>query len=326
MPLTVRPEFASALAAGAVGYANPALIEVATDTAFPGIARSTAIEALSPPFGERDLRTLVAALQDSDPLVRSAAITSLRGFAPEEKARFAGSLLADSVKSVRIDAALTFADSIDYLDAAARRAFEAAAQEFRRSRLLTASQTDSLLSLAAFEARVGNRDAARAAFERALFIEPGWSVVRTNFADFLREEGDDERGEKLIRDGLERDPDDAMLHHALGLLLVRSGRSDAAIESLGAAARLEKDNSRYSYVFGVALNSMGRSDEAARTLAEAYEKHPGSFDIAWAYATVSRDRGDIATARAVLAAMRIRFPANPDVEALARQLAVSPSG
>ena len=149
-----------------------------------------------------------------------------------------------------------------------------------------------------------------------MFIEPGWSVVRTNFADFLREEGDDERGEKLIRDGLERDPDDAMLHHALGLLLVRSGRSDAAIESLGAAARLEKDNSRYSYVFGVALNSMGRSDEAARTLAEAYEKHPGSFDIAWA----------IATARAVLAAMRIRFPANPDVEALARQLAVSPSG
>ena len=36
-----RPEFASALAAGAVGYANPALIEVATDTAFPGIASTS---------------------------------------------------------------------------------------------------------------------------------------------------------------------------------------------------------------------------------------------------------------------------------------------
>ena len=318
-----RASFAGALSRAAVGHANPALVDVVTDRAFPGIARAAAIEALAPPFSERDLGALVNALADPDPLVRIGALASLRGFAPQEKARFAGTLLADPVKSVRIDAALAFADSLDYLDAGDRRAFDAAAAEFRRSRLLTASQADSLLSLAAFEARTGNRDAARPAFERALFVEPGWSVARTNFADFLREEGDDEGGEKILREGLERAPDDATLHHALGLLLVRTGREVEALESLRLAAELDAGNPRFSYVLGVALNSMGRPDDAATTLARAFEQHPGSFDVAWALATISRDRGDIERAKDVLATMRERFPANPDVEALARELAGS---
>lgn len=318
------PGFAGALAAGASGYANPELVGVVSNATFPGIARATAIEALSPPFSERDLEVLVAALEDPDPLVRLGAVASLRSFPPAEKARFAAPLLADPVKSVRIDAAFAFADTVDFLDAGARRAFDKAAAEFRRSRLMTASQADSLLSLAAFEARVGNRETAHSAFERALYVEPGWSVARMNFADFLREEGDDIRGEQLLRDGLALNPGDAMLHHALGLLLVRSGRTGKALESLETAARLEPSNARFSYVLGVAQNSMGRSDDAAITLAAAYETHPGSFDIAWAYATIARDRGDTETAREVIAVMRTRFPANADVEALAQQLAVEP--
>ncbi|MDJ0906892.1 MAG: tetratricopeptide repeat protein, partial [Woeseiaceae bacterium] len=318
------PGFAAALAAASVGHANPALVDVVSNSAFPGIARAAAIEALAPPFSEQDIETLVRALADPDPLVRVGALASLRGFAPAEKARFAGPLLTDPVKSVRIDAALAFADTVDLLDAGGRRAFDEAAAEFRRSRLLTASQTDSLLSLAAFEARLGKREAARAAFERALYIEPGWSVIRTNFADFLREEGEDDRGEEILREGLELNPDDAILHHTLGLLLVRTGRSSDALESLEAAARLDVDNARFSYVLGVALNSLGRSDDAASTLASAYEKYPGNFEVAWAYATITRDRGELAVAREIVATMRTRFPGNPDVEALVRQLSAEP--
>ncbi len=319
-----RPDFATALAAAETGQANAALVEVFDNTEVPGIARATAISSLAPPYTSQDLDALVRGLRDQDPLIRIGALGSLRSFIPEEKARFAAGLLADPVKSVRVEAALTFADSYEYLDVTGRRAFNAAAEEFRRSRLITASQSDSLVSLAAFEASLGNIEQARAAYERALYIEPGWSVIRTNYADFLRQQGEDRTGEVVLRNGIDLDPDAAVLHHALGLLLVRTDRAAEGLESLERAAELDRDNARYAYVVGIAYNSLGRTDEARRVLAEAYAKHERDFDVAWALATVLRDSGDLASAREVLAEMQRRFPGDSRVAALSQLLSEPP--
>ena len=315
-----RDLFAKALASARSGYANAALVSVIRDAAQPGIARATAVAALRSPFGEDDRRAISLALVDPDPLIRIGGLRALRGFAPGEKQAFATDLLDDAVLSVRIEAAVTFANAVDVLDAAGRVAFDAAATEFRRSRLLTASQSDSVLSLADFEALLGNTDQAIAAYERALYVEPGYAVARTNFADYLRIAGDDERGESVLREGLLLDDSAAILHHALGLLLVRTGRPDEALDELERAAVLDPGNTRFGYVLGVALHSLGQSDTAIETLADIYAKSPSDLDVGWAYATILRDVGRIDDARAVAAGLRERFPENRNLLELEQSL------
>jgi len=311
-----RPSFAPALAEARSGHANGQLVAVIGNPAFPGIARATAVTEFAPPYAPGDLQSLVDSLADPDPLVRMGALTTLAAFSPEEKVRFAGPLLGDAIKSVRVEAALAFADTFGLLDAPVRKAFNAAAAEFRRSRMISASQPDALLSLAGFEARLGNRDQARAAYERALYLEPSWAAARTNYADFLRQEGEDGRGETILRAGIELDPDDAYLRHSLGLLLVRQDRPEAGLESLRKAVEFAPDNARFAYVLGVALNSLDRPDEAVDVLGRAWTEHRGDLDIGLAYADLLRERDDIDAARQVALALLGRFPDDPRVRAL----------
>lgn len=311
-----REGFASALASARQGHANQELVALFSNTTHPGIARATAVASLRPPLAASDLQAIAAALGDPDPLIRLGGLRSLRPLAPEQKARFADALLNDDMLGVRVEAANTLADAYGYLDSGTKRAFDSAAGEFRRSRLISASQSESLLSLADFEARLGNDEQATAAYERALFVEPAFEAARANYVDYLRVLGDDTRGEALLREGLELNEEAAVLHHALGLLMVRTGRSEQSIAALERAADLQPENARFAYVLGIAQTSLGRREAALGTLATAYERHPADFDIAWAYATTLRDAGRSDAAREVTEAMYARFPGNADVAAL----------
>lgn len=311
-----REGFASVLYSAQQGHANAELAALSRNRTHPGIARATAVASLRPPFAQSDVQAIAASLGDPDPLLRMGAMRPFRALAPERKARFADTLLNDDLLGVRVEAADALADAYDYMERSAKAAFDAAAGEFRRSRLIAASQSEALLSLADFEAKLGNDEQATAAYERALFVEPGFEIARANYVDFLRILGDDARGEALLREGLELNDEAAVLHHALGLLLVRTGRSEQSVAALERAADLDPENARFAYVLGVALSSLGRRDAALASLAAAYGRHPADFDIAWAYATNLRDAGRADAARDVVTAMDARFPGNADVAAL----------
>ena len=51
-------------------------------------------------------------------------------------------------------------------------------------------------------------------------------------ADLYRARGRDAEGERILREGLKVAPKNAILHHALGLALVRMKRTDAALSEL----------------------------------------------------------------------------------------------
>lgn len=312
----VRESFAYALSRARQGHANAELVTLFQNRAHPGIARATAIASLKPPFTGSDVQAIAASIDDPDPLLRMGGLRPFRALAPEQKARFAEAILNDDLLGVRIEAADALADAYAYLDTPAKAAFDAAAGEFRRSRLIAASQSEALLSLADFEARLGNDEQAAGAYERALFVEPAFEAARANYADYLRMLGDDTRGEALLREGLGLNDEAAVLHHALGLLLVRTGRSEQSIAALQRAADLAPENARFVYVLGVAQSSLGRREAALATLAAAYASHPADFDIGWAYATNLRDAGRPRAARDVVAAMDARFPDNADLAAL----------
>jgi tetratricopeptide (TPR) repeat protein len=314
------PHFATALHAGRQGHANADLRGVITDSSMPGIARATALTLLRSPLAEADLAAIRASLADADPLVRIAALQAVQGWPQDWLAQLVPPLLTDPVRGVRIDAATVLAGMRELLSGQARLALDAAAREYVAAQLAVASRPEAHANLGNFAIAGGQLDKALEHYEQALAMEPEYTVARLNMADALRRAGDEERGEAVIREGLQRDSDSAALRHSLGLLLVRKGRAEEGVAELRAAADLDPGNSRYVYVLGVALNSTGEANAAIERLRDARTSFPGEFDIGWALATILRDEGRVDEALDVVTDLAARFPENRDVAALRSRL------
>jgi Flp pilus assembly protein TadD len=133
-------------------------------------------------------------------------------------------------------------------------------------------------------------------YKAALRLNPQFAAAAINLADLYRQNGRDGEGERVLRTALAASANDAGLHHALGLALIRLKRPDAALSELQRAAKLEPGRARYAYVYAVALNSAGRRNEALSVLKESLARHPGDHDTLQSLVTFSRDAGDFAAA------------------------------
>ena len=78
---------------------------------------------------------------------------------------------------------------------------------------------------------------------------------------------------------LVRAPEDAGLHHALGLLLIRMQQREEALRHFELASTLAPEQPRYSYVYGIALNSMGYPARALAVLESAHERQPANTEL-----------------------------------------------
>jgi Flp pilus assembly protein TadD len=100
----------------------------------------------------------------------------------------------------------------------------------------------------------------------------------------------------VLRAAIAISPQDAGLHHALGLTLTRLKRPDDALGELRRAAELEPDRARYAYVYAVGLHSAGRVADATAVLEASLARHPADRDTLLALVTFNRDAGDVGAA------------------------------
>jgi Flp pilus assembly protein TadD len=117
-----------------------------------------------------------------------------------------------------------------------------------------------------------------------------------NLVDLYRAGERDAEGERVLRDGLKITPKSAMLHHALGLVLVRLKRTDTALTELERATVLEPGNARFAYVYAVALHSTGKSDAAIARLEKTLAAHPNDREILEALVSFHKARGELTAA------------------------------
>ena len=293
------PHFATALHAGRTRKpgAEGALVRLLGDAAMPGIARATAVSLLGRYLSPQSLRAVESALADGDPLVRMAAVSVLEAVEPPTRLRLAAPLLRDAIRAVRIEAARILAPlDTARLSPEQRAALDLALAEYRQAQELNADRPEAHLNLGVLQAQLNKPLEAERAYRTALRIDPSFAPTYVNLADLYRAQQRDEEGEKILRQGLAVSPNDAALQHALGLLLVRRGRQLEALGALGRAAELRPDNPRYNYVFGVALHSAHQSTRALEVLTQAHARYPGEPEILVALATISRERGQLASA------------------------------
>jgi predicted CXXCH cytochrome family protein len=286
--------------AGAFAAANATAIDapahlraIAADASHPAIARATALAQLNAPTKQSALETLAAGLRDSSPLIRLGALRSLANAPPDARARLAVQLLTDPLKAIRIEAASVLAAvPAEQLSTAQSTAFARASAEYVASQRYNADRAEARVNLGTFYANRGDAAKAQQEIKAAIALDPGFVPAYVNLADLYRVQGRDAAGEGVLRDGLKHAPKSAMLHHALGLVLVRLKRTDTALAELERATVLEPGNARFSYVYAVALHSTGKSDAAIKRLEKTSAVHPNDREILEALVSFHQARGE----------------------------------
>jgi len=305
---------------GAPG-AQGALIRIAEDRAQSAIARASAVQRLGRYLSAVTLPTVANALNDPDPLVRTAGVGALSGADAATRARLLSRMLDDPDRLVRMEAARALAGEPEARlapDAGAR--FERALEEYLAAQRFNADRPEAQTALGNLDAIRGRYAEAAAAYRRALELDPTFAQAALNLADLQRSLARDDEAERILRELLKRTPQSAPAHHALGLALVRQRRTLEALEELALATKIAPDDPRFAYVYGVALHDTGKRAEALKTLRAALARHPYDRELLYALATYERAAGDAAQARARARLLRELEPENRDYARLAAEL------
>jgi len=278
--------YGEVIAAGRAGAPNAdaGLTALAADAQQPAIVRAAALDALRR-YGPAGTAAIVAATRDEDPAVRAMAAAGLARLPDGERLRAALPLLADPVRSVRIEAARALASMPpDRFDAAQRKAFDAALAEFEQAQAASADVPASHLNLGALYEAQGRSDRAEQSYLTALRLDPYFGPARANLASLYNTLGRNADAERVLREGIQRTPDEGELHYSLGLLLAEANRLPEAADALREAARLLPDRARVRYNYGLVLQKLGRTRDAETALIEAEKLNPRDPQITYALA------------------------------------------
>src|SRR5262245_35963444 len=315
--------YAAAFDAAWAGRADAAalLAQVAGDRKNPAIARATALAELGSRLTPSNIGLARSGLADADPMVRIGALDMLQGAPITQRWSLASALLTDAVQGVRLRAVSLLAGvETAQLSAQERERFEQAAREFVEAMRVSSDRPEAHSMLGTFYAQRRATNEAEAEFKAALRLSPQYTPAAINLADHYRLQGREGDAEGVLRGMIGNVPQDAGVHHALGLTLVRTKRLEEAIGELGAAAELAPEQARYAYVYAVALNSAGRGGEALPVLQASLRRHPEDRDTLLALVSFSRQAGDMPAALGYAQRLARIAPSDSNIANLIKEL------
>jgi predicted CXXCH cytochrome family protein len=312
--------FAEAFAGAAAGApgSRGRLLTLIEDASQPAIVRATAIERLAPWLTPGTEASVARALNDADPYVRAAAVNALATRDAQTRERYLPRMLDDGSRVVRMDAAIALADA--RVPANAQAAFATALGEYVAAQTYNADRPEGHVNLGNLYLRRGDTERATAAFRKAIAVDPTFVPAYVNLADLYRARAMDGESQKVLRDGVARNPQAAALRHALGLALVRMKRAPEARKELAEATRLAPGDARYAYVYAVALADAGDRGRAQAVLDAAHRAHPYHRDVLEALAAYAVRDGKREAAAGYARTLRDLDPENAQYAAMLREI------
>jgi predicted CXXCH cytochrome family protein len=258
----------------------PALLAYADNGGHPPMLRSIALMESGRFPGPQQSETVRAALKSGDPLVRIGAASALESMDAGQRLTMLQPLLEDPVKSVRHVVArqlvdIPLAQAPRELRTRLGRLFD----EYRNTLLHNADMPESMSDLGLFLAAQGDPDAAEKALLHARRLSPRYLAAMLNLADLHRARDRDDLGEPILREALAEYPESGDVHHMLGLLYVRTGRTAQSVALLRKASELAPDNPQYALVHALALIETGERPRGLAILATAQRRFPQDMQI-----------------------------------------------
>ena len=290
------------------------------DSSQPPIARATALASLGSYPDRRSLALIQQGLSAQEPLLRLGALDALQAFDPAQRT-LALPLLEDEVRAVRIEAARLLASfAAVSLPERQRAKLAQGIQEYLEAQRFNSERPEAQVNLAGTYADLGRFPEAELAYRTALRLQPRFVPAYVNLSQLLSGRAREQEAADLLRHGLDIDPGNAVLQHAMGLSLVRQKKHREAMAWLAGAAQAAPEVPRYSYVYAVALQSDGKSERALQVLEAAHRRHPGHVEILYALATFNRQEGNSKDALRYARKLRDLMPDAPAVERLVDEL------
>lgn len=277
--------------------AQAGLLEIATATTSSPIARASAISRLERFPSPEVLRLAAQHLKDDDPSVRAAAIPVLASADAATQRSLLIPLLNDASRLVRMYAARALVGAAEAgVQGEDRVAFDKALAEYVDGQKFNAERPEAHANLGSLYLEQGKLDEGRAAFQRAIDIDPTFIPAAVSLADLERTAGNETTAEAVLLAALQRIPNSGPVQHALGLSLIRRKRLNEAINYLTKAAENEPDNSRFRYVLAVALRQTGKAAEAMLQLKSTLARHPYDREVLLALVSYEIEAQDYSSA------------------------------
>jgi tetratricopeptide (TPR) repeat protein len=164
----------------------------------------------------------------------------------------------------------------------------------------------NLLGVACHQA--GDRDAAFAAFRKALARNPDFADAHFNFGNALREAGRDAEAVEHFRAATRLEPDFADAHYNLGLAEAQRGHFAAAIEAYGKALALTPGQADAHIGLSRALTMLHRNAEGEAAARAALALAPDAMEAHSNLARALQGQGRMADAEAAMRAAIARAP------------------
>ena len=179
------------------------------------------------PLTPEVLETARRAVQDSDPLVRAAAVSLLP---PAEVVP----LLRDEARVVRHAAGWQLFPRVMHLPEG-----KSVLREMKETAVLQSDQPPGAMQLAMLAAAEGKRDEAEKQYLRAIELDATSAVARMDYAVFLAQQNRLPEALQQMLACTAAAPDNAEAQYRLGILLVEVGMPEAGRRALEKAVRLQ---------------------------------------------------------------------------------------
>lgn len=252
------------------------------------------------------------ALNDSSPLVRSAAAEALATSPSRETAQALLSATSDSFRLVRIRSAAALAGFPPSLlkdnDIASLRS---ATEEYLTSLVTRPDQWSSHYNLGNYYLGRGNPGLALAAFETAMKLDPNSIEPLVNISIVHARMGEPQKAEISLNRALNLAPTNAPANFNKGLLKAELGDLPAAEQYLRTALQSDPTMAEAAYNLGVIL-SKDRLDEGITFARKAAELRPREPKYAYTLGFFYHQKGDFQESRKVLQQVVSRHPAYAD--------------
>jgi len=222
----------------------------AQDISLPAVERAEALRQLAAYPNQNSLVAVARSLRDEHALVREAAVMAGDPYQFAYRWRLLSPLLADSSAEVRRAATLNLARDYGAMDEGQLSAIRQPLAEV--SEYLARQQDRAQQLLQADLYRWTRQWAkAQAGYEQLLANQPDNHRIWLGLSDNLRAQQRDAEALALLDKGILALPQNANLHYAKALTLVRLGQKNDAAAIMAQAAELAGNNSYFWYLNGV---------------------------------------------------------------------------
>jgi tetratricopeptide (TPR) repeat protein len=294
----------------------PEMLEYVTSKDRDEVFATSLVRLVQVSGDPRTVPTLLKAIKDPSPLVRSAAATALQNVPTEESFLALVEAAGDDSRLVRVRAAASLAGSRNRpLQEAERNRVEAAHKEYLASILSRPDQWESHYNLGNYYLDRGEFTQAVASYEKALQMEPRGVLAMVNEAMAYARTGENQKAHDALQKALDVAPDNAAANFNMGLLKAEGNDLVSAEKHLRAAFKADPQMAQAAFNLGVILSKhqLAEAVDFCRKAAELRQDMPR---YAFTLAFYQQQSGDLPGAARVLDGLISKYPAYADAYVL----------